>query len=82
MKIAWYVEMCLTCRKVKFENQRPHGMLQPLEISVWKRDQITMDFVTKLPRMVKGLDAIWVIVYRLTKSVISLLFGRAPRPRN
>ena len=27
-----------------------------------------MDFITKLPRMMKGFDAIWVIVDRLTKS--------------
>jgi hypothetical protein len=26
-----------------------------------------MDFITALPRTSKGYDAIWVIVYRLTK---------------
>ncbi|GKC41915.1 putative reverse transcriptase domain-containing protein [Tanacetum coccineum] len=31
-------------------------------------DNITMDFVTKLPRTSNGCDAIWVIVDRLTKS--------------
>ncbi|GKA21617.1 putative reverse transcriptase domain-containing protein [Tanacetum coccineum] len=31
-------------------------------------DNITMDFVTKLPRMSNGYDTIWVIVDRLTKS--------------
>ncbi|GKE40207.1 putative reverse transcriptase domain-containing protein, partial [Tanacetum coccineum] len=31
-------------------------------------ENITMDFVTKLPKMSSGQDAIWVIVYRLTKS--------------
>nr|GFC81807.1 reverse transcriptase domain-containing protein [Tanacetum cinerariifolium] len=34
----------------------------------WKWDNITMDFVMKLPRMSSGYDTIWVIVYRLTKS--------------
>ncbi|GKC61027.1 putative reverse transcriptase domain-containing protein [Tanacetum coccineum] len=31
-------------------------------------DNITMDFITKLPRSSKGFDTIWVIVDRLTKS--------------
>ena len=35
-EIAWYVERCLTCWMVKAEHQRPHGMLQPLEIPMWK----------------------------------------------
>ena len=65
--IAWFVERCLTCRKVKTEYQRSHGKLQPLEIPMWKWERITMDFVTKLPKTAKGFDAIWVIVDRLTK---------------
>ncbi|GJW48976.1 putative reverse transcriptase domain-containing protein [Tanacetum coccineum] len=34
----------------------------------WKWENITMDFVTKLPRTAAGQDTIWVIVDRLTKS--------------
>nr|GFA43177.1 putative reverse transcriptase domain-containing protein [Tanacetum cinerariifolium] len=34
----------------------------------WKWDKITMDFITKLPRLKNGHDTIWVIVDRLTKS--------------
>ncbi|KAI3718850.1 hypothetical protein L6452_19735 [Arctium lappa] len=45
--IAHFVERCLTCLKVKVEHQRPYGELQPLEIPVWKWDEITMDFVTR-----------------------------------
>ncbi|GJU50405.1 reverse transcriptase domain-containing protein [Tanacetum coccineum] len=37
---------------------------------VWKWDNITMDFVTKLPKTSQGYDTIWVIVDRLTKSAI------------
>nr|GFB07543.1 putative reverse transcriptase domain-containing protein [Tanacetum cinerariifolium] len=36
----------------------------------WKWDNVTMDFVTKLPKSSQGYDTIWVIVDRLTKSVI------------
>ena len=62
------VERCLTCRRVKVEHQRLHGKLQPLEVPQWKWEQISMDFMTKLPRTARGVDAIWVIVDRLTKS--------------
>ncbi|GKF86527.1 putative reverse transcriptase domain-containing protein, partial [Tanacetum coccineum] len=34
--IAEYVSKCLTCLKVKAEHQRPSGLLQQLEIPVWK----------------------------------------------
>ncbi|GJR25238.1 putative reverse transcriptase domain-containing protein [Tanacetum coccineum] len=34
----------------------------------WKWEEITMDFITRLPRTSSGHDAIWVIVDRLTKS--------------
>ncbi|GKD85920.1 reverse transcriptase domain-containing protein, partial [Tanacetum coccineum] len=58
--IATYVSKCLTCAKVKAEHQR--------EIPEWKWENITMDFITKLPRTRNGHDAIWVVVDRLTKS--------------
>ncbi|KAI3745760.1 hypothetical protein L6452_08167 [Arctium lappa] len=34
----------------------------------WKWEHVTMDFVTKLPKTLKGHDTIWVVVDRLTKS--------------
>nr|GFB65091.1 reverse transcriptase domain-containing protein [Tanacetum cinerariifolium] len=68
--IATYVRKCLTYAKVKAEHQRPSGLLVQPEIPVWKWDNITMDFVTKLPKSPQGFDTIWVIVNRLTKSAI------------
>ncbi|GJT21445.1 putative reverse transcriptase domain-containing protein [Tanacetum coccineum] len=47
--IATYVSKCLTCAKVKAEHQRQSGLLVQPEIPRWKWDNITMDFVTKLP---------------------------------
>jgi len=53
-EIARYVSQCLICQQVKAEHQKPAGLLQPLLISVWKWENITMDFVTALPRSPKG----------------------------
>nr|GEU75739.1 putative reverse transcriptase domain-containing protein [Tanacetum cinerariifolium] len=66
--IATYVSKCLTCLKVKAEHQKPSGLLVQPEIPQWKWDNITMDFVTKLPKAQSGNDTIWVVVDRLTKS--------------
>ena len=66
--VVKHVEQCLICQQVKAEHQRPAGTLQPLNIPLWKWEDITMDFVVGLPRTKEGYDAIWVIVDRLTKS--------------
>nr|GEZ76800.1 reverse transcriptase domain-containing protein [Tanacetum cinerariifolium] len=68
VNIATYVSKCLACLKVKVEHQKPSGLLVQPEIPQWKWDNITMDFVTKLPRIQSGNDTIWVVVDRLTKS--------------
>ncbi|GJY17961.1 putative reverse transcriptase domain-containing protein, partial [Tanacetum coccineum] len=67
-EIATYVSKCLTCAKVKIEYQKPSGLLVQPEIPQWKWENITIDFVTKLPKTATGQDVIWVIVDRLTKS--------------
>ncbi|GJZ93429.1 putative reverse transcriptase domain-containing protein [Tanacetum coccineum] len=66
--IATYVSKCLTCAKVKAKHQSQLGLLVQPAIPEWKLDNITMDFITKLPRLSQGFDAIWVIMDRLTKS--------------
>ena len=65
--VADYVASYLVCQKAKIEHQWPGGMLEPLDIPQWKWDSISMDFITHLPRSVRGHDSIWVIVDRLTK---------------
>ncbi|GJW18799.1 putative reverse transcriptase domain-containing protein [Tanacetum coccineum] len=68
--IATNVSKCLTCARVKAKHQRPLGLLIQPEIPQWKWDNIIMDFVIKLPKSSQVYDTIWVIVDRLTKSVI------------
>ncbi|GJU20382.1 putative reverse transcriptase domain-containing protein [Tanacetum coccineum] len=57
-EIATYVSKCLTCAKVKVECQKPSGLLVQPVIPVWKWENITMDFVTKLPKTSTGQDTI------------------------
>ncbi|GKD91872.1 putative reverse transcriptase domain-containing protein, partial [Tanacetum coccineum] len=71
--IATYISKCLTCAKVKAEYQKPSGLLVQSVIPVWKWENITMNFVTKLPKISSGQDTIWVIVDRLTKYAYFLL---------
>ncbi|GKD90773.1 putative reverse transcriptase domain-containing protein [Tanacetum coccineum] len=67
--IALYVRKCLTCSKVKAEHQKPSRLLQQPEIPECKWENITMDFIMKLPGTSSGHDAIWVIIDRLTKTM-------------
>ncbi|KAM1242836.1 hypothetical protein ACFX2G_035146 [Malus domestica] len=67
-EIAEYVSRCAICQQVKAERKKPFGLMQSLPIPQWKWEDITMDFVYKLPRTRNGYDGIWVVVDRLTKS--------------
>nr|GFC94937.1 retrotransposon protein, putative, Ty3-gypsy subclass [Tanacetum cinerariifolium] len=42
--VATFVSKCMTCQQVKIKHQRASGLLQPLEIPIWKWDEISMDF--------------------------------------
>ncbi|GKC53893.1 hypothetical protein Tco_1076638, partial [Tanacetum coccineum] len=44
---------------MKAEHQRPLGLLVQPKIPEWKWDNITIDFVTKLPKSSQGYDTIW-----------------------
>ncbi|GJT56212.1 putative reverse transcriptase domain-containing protein [Tanacetum coccineum] len=61
---------CSNCSTETREHQRPSVLLVQPDIPQWKWDNITMDFVMKLPKSSQGYDTIWVIVDRLTKSAI------------
>ncbi|GKB71185.1 putative reverse transcriptase domain-containing protein [Tanacetum coccineum] len=67
-EIATYVSKCLTCAKVKIEYHKLSGLLVQPKILQWKWENITMDFMMKLPKTATGQDTIWVIIDRLTKS--------------
>ncbi|GJV43630.1 putative reverse transcriptase domain-containing protein [Tanacetum coccineum] len=59
--------LCLNGRSwipVEAECQKPSGLLVRPVIPVWKWENITIDFVTKLPKTSTGQDTIWEVVSR------------------
>ncbi|KAL0537836.1 hypothetical protein IC582_026825 [Cucumis melo] len=67
-EVAEFVSKCLVCQQVKAPRQKPAGLLQPLSIPEWKWENVSMDFITGLPKTLRGFTVIWVVVDRLTKS--------------
>ncbi|TYK26967.1 pol protein [Cucumis melo var. makuwa] len=67
-EVADFVSRCLVFQQVKAPRQRPAGLLQPLSVPGWKWESVSMDFITGLPKTLKGYTVIWVVVDRLTKS--------------
>ncbi|GKA16390.1 putative reverse transcriptase domain-containing protein [Tanacetum coccineum] len=82
-EITTYVSKCLTCVKVKAEYQKPSGLLVQPEIPQWKWENITMDFITKLPKMATSQETIWAevgdsqltgleIIHEMTEKIIQI----------
>nr|GEU38979.1 reverse transcriptase domain-containing protein [Tanacetum cinerariifolium] len=60
-------ELVTMLRRLKIRDHARVSQVEPT-IPEWKWDNITMDFITKLPKLPQGFDTIWMIVDRLTKS--------------
>nr|GFA01246.1 retrotransposon protein, putative, Ty3-gypsy subclass [Tanacetum cinerariifolium] len=51
-------------KQVKIEHQRASGLLQPLDILVWKWDEISMDFITGYHRLrgdIMPIGLLWIV---------------------
>jgi hypothetical protein len=61
-----FVEECVVCQQNKVETIKTPGLLQPLSIPSQCWEEVSMDFITGLPKS-EGKSVIMVIVDRLTK---------------
>ena len=61
-----FVAECLVCQQNKFETIKTLGLLQPLSIPSQHWEEISMDFITGLPKS-EGKSFIMVVVDRITK---------------
>ncbi|TYK11960.1 ty3-gypsy retrotransposon protein [Cucumis melo var. makuwa] len=58
------MKMYQDLKRVKAPRQKPAGLLQPLSVPEWKWENVSIDFITGLPRTLKGFAVIWVRVCR------------------
>ena len=65
--VAEFCRQCQTCQFIKGQNKVKKGWLQPLPIPDQDWDEVSMDFVVKLPTTKKGNNTILVMVDRFTK---------------
>ena len=49
MDVHKYCESCMTCKRSKLSNQKPYGLLHPLQVPMKPWESISIDFVRPLP---------------------------------
>jgi hypothetical protein len=65
-QVDQYVRNCHGCQRSRTSSHATFGVLRPLPLPVKPWEDISMDFVVRLPEC-KGFDADWVEVDRLSK---------------
>ncbi|XP_069155677.1 uncharacterized protein [Solanum lycopersicum] len=50
------------------EHLKPGGLTKIIEVLTWKLKAINMDFMDGLPKIMRKIDSIWVIMDRMIKS--------------
>ncbi|GMP25024.1 hypothetical protein CsSME_00002082 [Camellia sinensis var. sinensis] len=61
-----YVCICLTCQQNKVEHKKKVGLLEPLPVPKRSLERVSLDFITRLPKMV-DIETILTIVDRFSK---------------
>ena len=62
-----YVESCPRCRQAKSISAKPAGLLQSLQIPTRRWANVSLDFITGLPKTKKENDAILTLVDTISK---------------
>ena len=77
--VMQYIKECIGCQQNKSARHKPYEKIQFVPVPKTPWDDVTIDFITKLPKSkdpttAEVYDAIIVIVDRLTKYTIILPF--------
>ena len=67
--IKCWIQECPACQRNKSSHDKPAVLLQPLPIPTRRWSDVSMDFITHLPKARSGNTAIMVVVDRLSKLV-------------
>jgi len=67
--VSHFVSTSDFCQRNKSTNEKPVGLLQPLPMTEFCWQSVSMDFITELPKTKAGHTAILVFVDRLSKMV-------------
>ena len=67
--IEKFVASCSTCQETKSQNHRPFGYLKPLQPPESKWTDVTMDFITPLPKTPRNHTGLLNVVDRLSKMI-------------
>ncbi|KAD5318093.1 hypothetical protein E3N88_18039 [Mikania micrantha] len=70
-QVHWLVKKCVTCQQAKYEPIANPGLLQPLQSPTHIFTDISMDFISGLPKS-QGKDTIWVLAQIFLDSVFKL----------
>jgi hypothetical protein len=65
-----YVRSCDSFQRNRTSNQKPIGLLKPLEIPTERFEQVSMDFITTFPVNKENHDAVMVILDEITELVM------------
>lgn len=72
MDISWFCREVLDLLKGHGRTLEASQKVTAFRDSHLEWEQVTIDFIMKLPRTTKGFDVIWMIVNYLTKNAHSL----------
>nr|GEU72820.1 transposon Ty3-I Gag-Pol polyprotein [Tanacetum cinerariifolium] len=64
--VEHYIRRCLQCHKAKGQSS-PHGLYLPLPVPVAPWEDVSLDFITGLPRTQPQKDSVMVVVDRFSK---------------
>ena len=64
--VKFLIQRCTTCHHVK-GHKFPQGLLTPLPVPKAQWEDVSMDFVLRLPRIQRNKDSIMVVVDRFSK---------------